>query len=86
MRGGRWIIDVANNYNNSVDVDDAWMETLLILIGDQGKMFSQAVNGAVMNMRKGRFKICVWMKVAVNNIIKLFTFLLFRVVAMTWTQ
>ena len=39
------------------------MEILFILIGEHGDPYNNIVNGAVINVRKNKFRIGVWLKV-----------------------
>ena len=45
------------------DIDSYWMEILFILIGEHGDPYNNIVNGAVINVRKNKFRIGVWLKV-----------------------
>jgi len=42
------------------------METLFILIGEHGEPHNDTVNGAVINVRRNKFRIEVWLKDSCN--------------------
>jgi len=68
QKGGRWIVEVPINSLSPLDIIDvSWIETLFILIGEHGAPYNDIVNGAVINMRKGKFRIGVWLKDGRNN-------------------
>jgi len=65
MLGGRWIIN-SDRVNRNV-LDDYWLETLFILIGEHAGEFASMVNGAVINIRNKGDKVAVWIREANNT-------------------
>ena len=62
--GGRWVIEWKDqDLRFKDDIDSYWMEILFILIGEHGAPYNNIVNGAVINVRKNKFRIGVWLKV-----------------------
>lgn len=62
--GGRWVIEWKDqDLRYKDDIDSYWMEILFILIGEHGDPYNNIVNGAVINVRKNKFRIGVWLKV-----------------------
>ena len=62
--GGRWVIEWKDqDLRFKDDIDSYWMEILFILIGEHGHPYNAIVNGAVINVRKNKFRIGVWLKV-----------------------
>ena len=55
--GGRWVARREHR-----QVDDAWLNLLLLLIGDHVK--KEAVTGAVVSVRKAGDKLALWIKEA----------------------
>ena len=55
--GGRWVARREHK-----QVDDAWLNLLLLLIGDHVK--KEAVTGAVVSVRKAGDKLALWIKEA----------------------
>lgn len=61
--GGRWVIEWKDqDLRYKDDIDSYWMEILFILIGEHGEPYNNIVNGAVINVRKNKFRIGVWLK------------------------
>jgi len=61
--GGRWVIEWKDqDLRFKDDIDSYWMEILFILIGEHGHPYNAIVNGAVINVRKNKFRIGVWLK------------------------
>ena len=66
MYGGRWVLEWREcDLKNYDDLDTFWLETLFILIGAHGEPYHDIVNGAVINVRKQRYRIAVWLKVGI---------------------
>ena len=62
--GGRWVIEwKEQDLRCKDDVDSHWMEILFILIGEHGDPYNDIVNGAVIQVKKNKFRIGVWLKV-----------------------
>ncbi|XP_064117011.1 eukaryotic translation initiation factor 4E-like isoform X2 [Macrobrachium nipponense] len=57
--GGRWLINL-NKQQRSTELDNFWMEVLLLLIGEAFEDHSDEVCGAVVNVRSKGDKIGVW--------------------------
>jgi len=55
--GGRWIYKPSR-----AQLDEAWLELLVFLIGEHADDQASQVNGAVVNLRKRSDKLAVWMK------------------------
>ena len=45
------------------DMDRFWLETLFMLIGEHIQPYSNLINGAVVQKKKGKFRLAVWLKV-----------------------
>ena len=58
-RGGRWVVE----RNVIEDMDRFWLETLFMLIGEHIQPYSNLINGAVVQKKKGKFRLAVWLKV-----------------------
>jgi len=66
--GGRWVIEwKEQDLRCKDDVDSHWMEILFILIGEHGDPYNDIVNGAVIQVKKNKFRIGVWLKVYKNE-------------------
>ncbi|XP_041515689.1 eukaryotic translation initiation factor 4E type 1B [Microtus oregoni] len=65
-RGGRWLLSLARQQRHT-ELDRLWLETLLCLLGESFKEFSQEVCGAVVNIRTKGDKIAVWTSEAENQ-------------------
>ncbi|XP_045624025.1 eukaryotic translation initiation factor 4E isoform X1 [Procambarus clarkii] len=65
-RGGRWLINL-NKQQRSSDLDNFWMEVLLLMIGEAFEDHSEEVCGAVVNVRSKGDKIGVWTADAKKN-------------------
>eukprot|EP00092_Neocalanus_flemingeri_P029731 GFUD01032279.1.p1 GENE.GFUD01032279.1~~GFUD01032279.1.p1 ORF type:complete len:292 (+),score=82.86 GFUD01032279.1:192-1067(+) len=65
MSGGRWLINSERN-NRSEVLDNYWLETLFILIGEHAGEYASMVNGAVINIRNKGDKVAVWIRDANN--------------------
>jgi len=59
--GGRWIIE-RSDQGRMDDMDDYWLETLFMLIGEHIEPFNDYINGAVIQNKKGKFRLAVWLK------------------------
>lgn len=57
VRGGRWVITL--NKSNKSDLDNFWLDTLLVLIGESCE-HSNELCGAVVNIRGKNNKISIW--------------------------
>lgn len=57
VRGGRWVITL--NKSNKSDLDNFWLDTLLVLIGESCE-YSNELCGAVVNIRGKNNKISIW--------------------------
>ena len=62
--GGRWIIERADPTRHD-DMDEYWLETLFMLIGEHitPAIFNNIVNGAVIQTKKTKFRLAIWLKV-----------------------
>ncbi|XP_042861987.1 eukaryotic translation initiation factor 4E-like isoform X2 [Penaeus japonicus] len=65
-RGGRWLINL-NKQQRSTELDNFWMEVLLLMIGESFEEHSDEVCGAVVNVRGKGDKIGVWTADAKKN-------------------
>jgi len=65
MAGGRWIVTSDRTKRDEL-VDDYWLETLFILIGEHAGDYADMVNGAVINIRNKGDKLAMWLKDANN--------------------
>ncbi|KAB7497222.1 Eukaryotic translation initiation factor 4E [Armadillidium nasatum] len=63
--GGRWIINLSKN-QRATELDNFWMEMLLLLIGEAFDQDSEEVCGAVVNVRAKGDKVGVWTRDAQN--------------------
>ena len=65
--GGRWIIERADPSRQD-DMDDYWLESLFVLIGEhiRPSIFNNIVNGAVIQSKKNKFRLAIWLKVSNN--------------------
>lgn len=61
--GGRWIIERADQGRQD-DMDEYWLETLFMLIGEHftPSIFNNIVNGAVIQTKKTKFRLAIWLK------------------------
>merc|ERR1719238_857166 len=61
--GGRWIIERADPTRLD-DMDEYWLETLFMLIGEHfhPAIFNNIVNGAVIQSKKTKFRLAIWLK------------------------
>jgi len=61
--GGRWIIERADPTRHD-DMDEYWLETLFMLIGEHitPAIFNNIVNGAVIQTKKTKFRLAIWLK------------------------
>ena len=48
---------------NLRDMDACWLETLFTLVGEHVQPYSNLINGAVVQKKKGKFRVDVWLKV-----------------------
>ncbi|XP_071543316.1 eukaryotic translation initiation factor 4E isoform X2 [Panulirus ornatus] len=58
-RGGRWLINL-NKQQRASELDNFWLEVLLLMIGEAFDEHSDEVCGAVVNVRSKGDKIGVW--------------------------
>ena len=67
--GGRWIIERADPTRHD-DMDEYWLETLFMLIGEHisPAINNNIVNGAVIQTKKTKFRLAIWLKVTTYNI------------------
>jgi len=56
--GGRWIIE----RTKMEDIDMLWRESLFILIGEHLGRHSDQINGALIQKKRGKFKLAFWLK------------------------
>jgi len=56
--GGRWVIE----RTRTEDMDTYWLETLFMLIGEHMEPHSDLINGAVVQRKKGKFRLALWLK------------------------
>jgi translation initiation factor 4E len=61
-RGGRLIYNMKKDGQEKLET--AWMEVLLVLIGEQAGEFAYQVNGAALSVKKREDRLAVWLKVA----------------------
>jgi len=66
MSGGRWIINSERAARSEL-LDNYWLETLFILIGEHASEYANMVNGAVCNIRNKGDKVAVWIRDANNT-------------------
>ena len=66
--GGRWIIERADPTRHD-DMDEYWLETLFMLIGEHitPAIFNNIVNGAVIQTKKTKFRLAIWLKVTTTS-------------------
>ncbi|XP_034480598.1 eukaryotic translation initiation factor 4E1 [Drosophila innubila] len=57
VKGGRWVITL--NKSNKNDLDNFWLDTMLVLIGESCD-YSHELCGAVVNIRVKNNKISIW--------------------------
>jgi len=57
-KGGRWVTE----RTNLRDMDACWLETLFTLVGEHVQPYSNLINGAVVQKKKGKFRVDVWLK------------------------
>ncbi|XP_030567105.1 eukaryotic translation initiation factor 4E1 [Drosophila novamexicana] len=57
VKGGRWVITL--NKGNKNDLDNFWLDTMLVLIGESCE-YSHELCGAVVNIRGKNNKISIW--------------------------
>ncbi|KAK4300107.1 hypothetical protein Pmani_027672 [Petrolisthes manimaculis] len=58
-QGGRWLINL-NKQQRATELDNFWLEVLLLMIGEAFEEHSDEVCGAVVNVRSKGDKIGVW--------------------------
>jgi len=62
MPGGRWSVNSdRSNRGEGGQLDNWWMEILLILIGEQAEQYAGLVNGAVVNIKNKVDKLAIWL-------------------------
>jgi len=59
--GGRWIIERADPARME-DMDDYWLETLFMMIGEHIEPYNDLINGAVIQSKRGKFRLAIWLK------------------------
>lgn len=59
--GGRWIIERGDG-GRMEDMDDYWLETLFMLIGEHIEPYNHLINGAVIQTKRGKFRLAIWLK------------------------
>ena len=59
--GGRWVARREHR-----QVDDAWLNLLLFLIGEHADMRDELVTGAVVSVRKAGDRLALWISEADN--------------------
>ena len=66
--GGRWIIERVDQ-GRQEEMDDYWLETLFMLIGEHitPYIFNNIVNGAVIQTKKTKFRLAIWLKVTATT-------------------
>ncbi|KAM7451678.1 translation initiation factoreIF4E [Porites harrisoni] len=57
-QGGRWLLNTQKNSRQ--DLDRLWVETLMLLIGEQFGDYSDSVCGAVVQIRTKGDKLAIW--------------------------
>jgi len=65
-RGGRWLINLNKN-QRATELDNFWLEVLLLMIGESFDKHSDDVNGAVVNVRGKGDKLGIWTSNATNS-------------------
>ncbi|XP_076044468.1 eukaryotic translation initiation factor 4E-1A-like isoform X2 [Oratosquilla oratoria] len=58
-KGGRWLINLCKQQRSS-ELDNFWLEVLLLLVGESFEDHSDDICGAVVNVRPKGDKIGVW--------------------------
>ena len=59
VNGGRWLIPL-NKQARTQELDNSWLELLLLLIGEGFEENCDAICGAVVNVRPKGDKISLW--------------------------
>jgi len=59
--GGRWIIERPDPARVE-EMDDYWLETLFMMIGEHVDPYNDLINGAVIQSKRGRFRLAIWLK------------------------
>ncbi|XP_065845580.1 eukaryotic translation initiation factor 4E-like [Oscarella lobularis] len=57
-KGGRWLLSL--NKSQRRDLDQFWIEVLMLLIGEQFEEASEEICGAVVNVRPRGDKLAIW--------------------------
>jgi len=65
VRGGRWIVELEKSDRNA-HLNSIWLETLLALVGETLGDPSQ-INGAVVQSRRGKDKVSIWVRDASDS-------------------
>jgi len=65
-KGGRWLINLNKN-QRATELDNFWLEVLLLMIGESFDKHSDDVNGAVVNVRGKGDKLGIWTSNATNG-------------------
>ena len=65
-QGGRWLVTLSKQQRAS-ELDNFWLEALMMLIGEDFGTHSNDVNGAVVNVRGRGDKLGIWTSTATNK-------------------
>ena len=65
--GGRWIIERPDPARVE-EMDDYWLETLFMMIGEHVDPYNDLINGAVIQSKRGRFRLAIWLKVSLLSL------------------
>jgi len=65
--GGRWIIERGDS-GRMEDMDEYWLETLFMLIGEHIQPYNYLINGAVIQTKRGKFRLAIWLKDAKDRV------------------
>ncbi|ODV86886.1 hypothetical protein CANARDRAFT_27248 [[Candida] arabinofermentans NRRL YB-2248] len=62
--GGKWTFQFRSKFMeaNNIDINQIWTRALLSVIGETIEDDENEVNGVVVNVRKGTYKVCLWTK------------------------
>ena len=70
--GGRWIIERPDPARVE-EMDDYWLETLFMMIGEHVDPYNDLINGAVIQSKRGRFRLAIWLKVSLLSLSEVLT-------------
>ncbi|CAJ0562407.1 unnamed protein product, partial [Mesorhabditis spiculigera] len=60
INGGRWLLNVEQGSEKECNVDFYWLETLMLMLGEQFESYGSYVCGAVVNVRSKGDKVSLW--------------------------